>query len=63
MREILSSVNLHVSKEKEVENYHNDIIKEVASIITKTRVVVVGMRNNDSVYTARRALKKANIAC
>ena len=63
MREILSSVNLHVSKEKEVENYHNDIIKEVASIITKTRVLVVGMRNNDSVYTARRALKKATIAC
>ena len=62
MREILSSVNLHISIKKQVENYHNDILKEVASTITKTRVVVVGMKYNDSVFMARRALKKANIA-
>ena len=62
MRNILSSKNLHASVKKQVENYHNDIVKEVASTITKTRVVVVGMKYNDSVYTARRALKKANIA-
>ena len=61
MRNILSSKNLHASVKKQVENYHNDIVKEVASTITKTRVVVVGMKYNDSVYTARRALKKANI--
>ena len=61
MREILSSTNLHVSIKKQVENYHNDIVKEVASAITKTRVVLVGMKYNYSVYTARRALKKADI--
>ena len=62
MRNILSSKNFHVSIKKQVENYHNDIVKEVASTITKNKVVVVGMKYNDSVYTARRTLKKANIA-
>jgi hypothetical protein len=43
MRDILSSVNPHVSIKKQVENYHNDIVKEVASVITKNKVVVVGI--------------------
>ena len=62
MRNILSSANLHVSIKKQVENYHNDIVIEVASTITKNRLVIVGMKYNDSVYTARRALQKADIA-
>ena len=62
MREILSSVNLHVSIKKQVENHHNAIVKEVVSTITKTRVVVVGMKYNGSVYPAPRVLKKVNIA-
>ena len=62
MRDILSSKNLHLSIKNQVENYHTDIVKEVASTVTKNMVVVVGMKYNYSVYTARRALKKADIA-
>ena len=62
MRDILSSANLHVSIKKQVENYHTAIVKEVANTITKNRVVVVGMKYNYSVYNARRALKKSDIA-
>ena len=62
MREILSSVNAHVSIKKQVKNLHNNnIVTEVASSVTKTRVVVVGMIHNESVYAARKALKTANI--
>lgn len=62
MRNIFSPENLHLSIKKQVENYHTDTVKEVANAIIKNRVVVVGMKYNDSVFTARRALKKANIA-
>jgi monothiol glutaredoxin len=61
MRNILSSDNLHFPIKDQTENYHTDIVREVASTVAENKVVVVGMRYNDSVYTARRALKKADI--
>ena len=61
MRNIFNSNNLHFSIKDQTENYHTDIIKEVASTVAENRVVVVGMSYNDSVYTARRELKKFGI--
>jgi hypothetical protein len=58
MRDVLSYDNLHVLLKKQMENYYNDIVKEVASAISKNRVVLAGMKYNDFVYTARRSLKK-----
>ena len=59
MREMLSSTALHASIKDQVEGYHIDIVDEVKAAVSVNRVVVVGMRYNDAVYGARKALKKA----
>ena len=61
MRSILTPNDLHADIKDQVLNYNKDIVDEVAKAISENRVVVVGMRYNDAVYTARKALKKADI--
>ena len=61
MRKMLSSTALHASIKDQVEGYHIDIVDEVKTAVSANRVVVVGMRYNDAVYGARKALKKAGI--
>ena len=61
MREMLSSTALHASIKDQVEGYHIDIVDEVKAAVSANRVVVVGMRYNNAVYGARKALKKAGI--
>jgi glutaredoxin-related protein len=61
MRHILNSENLHAPIKQQVENYHADTVKEGANKVAENKVVVVGMKYNDSVYTVRRALTKASI--
>ena len=61
MRKMLSSSALHASIKDQVEGYHIDIVDEVKTAVSANRVVVVGMRYNDAVYGARKALKKAGI--
>jgi glutaredoxin-related protein len=61
MRKILSSTALHESIKDQVEGYHIDIVDEVKAAVSANSVVVVGMRYNDAVYGARKALKKAGI--
>ena len=61
MRKMLSSTAIHASIKDQVEGYHIDIVDEVKAAVSVNRVVVVGMRYNDAVYGARKALKKAGI--
>ena len=61
MRKMLSSTALHESIKDQVEGYHIDIVDEVKAAVSANSVVVVGMRYNDAVYGARKALKKAGI--
>ena len=61
MRKMLSSAALHESIKDQVEGYHIDIVDEVKAAVSANSVVVVGMRYNDAVYGARKALKKAGI--
>ena len=61
MRKMLSSSALHASIKDQVEGYHIDIVDEVKAAVSANSVVVVGMRYNDAVYGARKALKKAGI--
>ena len=42
-----------------MEGYHIDIVDEVKAAVSVNRVVVVGMRYDDAVYGARKALKKS----
>ena len=59
MRKMLSSTALHASIKDQVEGYHIDIVDEVKAAVSVNRVVVVGMRYDDAVYGARKALKKS----
>ncbi len=61
MRKMLSSTAIHASIKDQVEGYHIDIVDEVKAAVSANSVVVVGMRYNDAVYGARKALKKAGI--
>jgi len=61
MRKMLSSSALHGSIKDQVEGYHIDIVDEVKAAVSANSVVVVGMRYNNAVYGACKALKKAGI--
>lgn len=61
MRKMLSSTAIHASIKDQVEGYHIDIVDEVKAAVSANSVVVVGMRYNNAVYGARKALKKAGI--
>lgn len=61
MRSIFDPNDLHADIKDQVLNYNKDIVDEVAKAVSENRVVVVGMRYNDAVYSARKALKKAGI--
>lgn len=61
MRTNLSPGAIHPNIKDEVASFQSDIVQEVTKAVAENRVVVVGMRYNDAVYTARKALKKAGI--
>lgn len=61
MRSILTPNELHADIKGQVLNYNKDIVDEVAKAVSENHVVVVGMRYNDAVYTARKVLKKAGV--
>lgn len=58
-RHILSDIALHDSIRAKVTTYHADIIEEVQAALAAHKIVIVGMRYNDSVWQARKALTKA----
>ena len=61
MRSILSPNELHADIKDQVLNFNKEIVDEVAKAVSENHVVVVGMKYNDAVYTARKALKKAGV--
>ncbi|OUS08868.1 hypothetical protein A9Q96_00555 [Rhodobacterales bacterium 52_120_T64] len=60
-RAVLSDHLLEENIREQVSGYHAETVNEVQKAIIENRVVVVGMRYNDAVYSARKALKKAGI--
>ena len=61
MRTILYPDAIHTNIKIEVENFHKDVVQEVAKTVVENRVVVVGMKYNHAVCVVRKALKKAVI--
>ena len=61
MRTILSPDAIHPDIKSEVGTYHADIVQEVTKSVAENRVVVVGMKYNDAVHSARKALSRAGI--
>lgn len=62
MRTMLSKDAIHESIREQVQNYHSDVVSEVEEAVKNNRIVVVGMRWNDSVWKARRNLEKAGLS-
>ena len=49
MRQVLPSENIHPAIHEQVATFNSDIVAEVQNAIQLNRIVVVGMRYNDSV--------------
>lgn len=62
MREILSADGLHSAICENVLNFQSDVVTEVAEAVQGNRIVVVGMRWNNSVRKARKNLERAGLA-
>lgn len=61
MRTILSKTKIHPAIHQKISNFSSEIVAEVESAIQKHRIVVVGMRWNNSVKKARNNLTKAGL--
>ncbi len=59
MRQLLSNEKLHPAIREQVQSFNSDIVEEVQTALEQNRIVIVGMRYNDSVARARRSLTKA----
>lgn len=62
MREILPADRLHSAICQNVLDFQSEIVTEVAQAVQDNRIVVVGMRWNNSVRKARKNLEKAGLA-
>lgn len=62
MREILSADRLDSAIRQHVLTFQNEIVAEVSQAVQDNRIVVVGMRWNNSVRKARNNLNKAGLA-
>lgn len=60
-REILPQDRLEPEALNQMANYHSDIVKEVQTAISTNKVVIVGMRQNPVVKSAKKALTSAGI--
>ena len=61
MRQVLPSENIHPAINDQVATFNSDIVAEVQNAVQLNRIVVVGMRYNDSVASARKNLTKAGL--
>jgi glutaredoxin-related protein len=61
MRKVLSNESLSPEAAKAIASYHSSVVDEVASAVTKNKVVVVGMSANPFVKKACKALEEKNI--
>ena len=62
MRKILAADAIHTAIRDQVSQFHQDIVTEVAEVVARESIVVVGMRYNGSVRKARQNLTKAGLA-
>lgn len=61
MRKMMSADGLHPSIREDVLTFQSDVVAEVMQAVQDNRIVVVGMRWNNSVRKARRNLEKAGL--
>ena len=61
MRKILASEHIHEAIRPKIMGYQAEILDEVMTAVAQNRIVVVGMRYNNSVRKARNNLVKANL--
>jgi monothiol glutaredoxin len=61
-RETLDESRIHPAIRERVATHHADIVREVEAAVSSSPVVIVGMRLNPAVRSARKALDNANIA-
>jgi len=62
MRKMLEKDAIHDTIREQVQNYHADVVAEVEEAVQSNRIVVVGMRWDDSVWKARRNLERAGLS-
>jgi glutaredoxin-related protein len=60
-REILSSELIDPNALSQITSYHSNIVKEVQAAVSKDKIVVVGMRQNPVVKSAKKALTEAGM--
>ena len=61
MRKILTEDNIAVALRPKITAYQSEILGEVMRAVAQNRIVVVGMRYNNSVRKARNNLTKAGL--
>ena len=61
MRPTLSSQQIHDAIHDKIHGYNTDIVQEVMQAVQDNRIVVVGMRWNNSVRKARANLAAAGL--
>ena len=61
-RETLDESRIHPAIRELVATHHADIVREVEAAVSSNPVVIVGMKQNPVVRSARKALDNANIA-
>ena len=60
-RNTLSEDRIHPAIRERIANYHTSIVDEVEAAVASNRIVVVGMKQNPVVKTARRLLEGAGL--
>ena len=60
-REILANDQVDAEALSQISNYHLGIVKEVQTTVKSNKVVIVGMRQNPVVKSAKKALAAAGI--
>jgi monothiol glutaredoxin len=60
-REILPSEQIAPDAQTQISSYHSEIVKEVQEAVKAHKVVIVGMRQNPVVKSAKKALNAASI--
>lgn len=61
MRKVLSTEHVHPSAANTIAKFHPDFIQEVEQAIQKYPVVIVGMKQNPVVKSARQYLDKKGV--
>jgi glutaredoxin-related protein len=61
MRKTLNDEQIHPTMRDQINSFHADIVAEVDAAVKTNRIVVVGMKYNDTVWQARKNLTKAGL--